>query len=344
MGTNEPVLRLADGRYEILNPEPLGEGHFGKVFDAKDSLLDVRVAIKLFEDGFAPDQAIIEAQVQHRLSDHPNVVSILNVVPDPPRPFVVMEFIDGGSVGDRLGNDEISVVESLRWIRDGLAGLGHAHDLGILHRDFKPGNLLVVESGGAVLSDFGLAEDTVRAITAAQDYDYSPHAAPELSLSGSSVATDIWAVGCTLFRLLTGEYPFADEIARDRVDFIRPHRLNPQLPLRLTRVVERALALDPAKRFATAGEMEAAVASCGMRYGWTRIANPGCLEAWEATTNHGKYRVTVLNRPKVGIEVVATCDKGRGPRRVGMKRCTSVAKANQLVRRLLISVSENGCL
>lgn len=101
MDSSEPAIRLANGRYEIRDTEPLGEGHFGEVFDARDSLLDVRVAVKLFEDGFAPDQAIIEAQVQNRLSNHPNMVTILNVVVDPPRPFVVMEFIDGGSVGDR---------------------------------------------------------------------------------------------------------------------------------------------------------------------------------------------------------------------------------------------------
>lgn len=113
---------------------------------------------------------------------------------------------------------------TLRWTREALDGLAHAHDEGVVHRDIKPDNLLLDADDRAVLSDFGIAEDTIRELIAVPQV-YVPHVAPEvISGAQSSTASDIFAMGCTAYRLLTGERPFADQGATEAGAFIAPDR------------------------------------------------------------------------------------------------------------------------
>ena len=110
----------------------------------------------------------------------------------------------------------------------------------MVHRDIKPSNLLLDADERAVLSDFDIAEDTVSGLLAVPDI-YWRHEAPEAGASGSSQATDIWAVGCTLYRFLTGRHPFETPAEAAAGEFVAPHRLNPQVPMAVRRVVQRAL-------------------------------------------------------------------------------------------------------
>src|SRR4051794_30846917 len=223
---------LIANRYRLAGH--LGNGSFGEVWRGQDVQQDVEVAVKLVAPHVTLDEVLLETQLLTRLRDHERVVTVRNVSIEPPVPFIVMDYLPNGSVEARLEAGQVSLVQAVRWTRNALAGLAHAHAMGVLHRDIKPGNLLLDNEERAVLSDFGIAEDTIRGLLANPAL-YGFHAAPEL-LQGqpSSVQTDIFAIGCTLYRLLTGEYPFAsiDDI-RNGVQPVDVDTLNPQIPLSL---------------------------------------------------------------------------------------------------------------
>jgi serine/threonine-protein kinase len=331
---------LIANRYRLA--EHLGNGNFGEVWRGRDTQQGAEVAVKLVAPHVTLDEVLLETQLLTRLRDHDRVVTIRNVSIEPPLPFIVMDYLPKGSVEARLDADNISVVEAVRWTRNALAGLAHAHALGVLHRDIKPGNLLIDNEERAVLSDFGIAEDTIRGLLANAAV-YGLHAAPEL-LQGqpSSVQTDIFAMGCTLYRLLTGEHPFSsiDEIRTGTVP-VDVHRLNPQIPLSLRNVVGTALVPDPAARFADARRMREAIDSCEIRNSWTQVDDPGAIDAWSAGTSDGVYDLRVTQRPRVGdFELRVRLDRGAGPRQVLLTHHSSRARALQARRTALVRVVE----
>src|SRR6185295_10839163 len=164
-----------------------GQGNFGEVYLGYDTYLDQLVAIKLFQENVNLDAVVLEAQIQGRLN-HMNVVGLRDVVIQPPRPFTVMDFCPEGSVEARMDAGQVSLTEAIGWTKDALAGLGHAHRQNIVHRDVKPGNWLLLEDGHAAISDFGLAEDTLRQIRVDESI-YWRHMAPELLNGDSSPAS-----------------------------------------------------------------------------------------------------------------------------------------------------------
>ena len=320
--------------------EHLGNGSFGEVWRGRDLQQDAEVAIKLIGPHVTLDEVLLETQLLTRLRDHERVVTIRNVSITPPIPFIVMDYLPNGSVEARLDAGGVSLVEAVRWTRNALAGLAHAHAMGVLHRDIKPGNLLLDNEERAVLSDFGIAEDTIRGLLANPAL-YGIHAAPEL-LQGqpSSVQTDIFALGCTLYRLLTSEYPFAsiDEI-RAGTEPIDAHKLNSQVPLSLRNVVRTALAPDPVDRFADARRMNEALGRCEIRNSWTRVNAPDAVEAWSANTSDGIYDLRVTARPRAGdFELRVRLDRGAGPRQVLATYHASQARALQARRTALMQV------
>jgi serine/threonine-protein kinase len=240
------VRTIHGGRYSMLGH--LGGGHFGEVWRGRDNVQGDAVAIKLLGSTVTLDQALLEARLLTRLRQHDRIVTIRNVELAAPGAFIVMDFLPAGSVGARMTPTGIDLVDAVRWTRDALGGLAHAHDLGVVHRDVKPDNFLVDDAGRAVLSDFGIAEDTINKLLA-NSVVYWPHAAPEMATSGSSARSDIFAMGATLYRLMTGEYPFSDPAQAATGSFVDPHRLNPQIPMSVTRAVRIALAADPAARY-----------------------------------------------------------------------------------------------
>jgi eukaryotic-like serine/threonine-protein kinase len=336
------VLRLADGRYEAH--DRLGSGNFGEVYLGVDRYLDQVVAIKLFKEHVDFDAVVLEAQIQGRLT-HPNVVGLRDVVLQPPRPFTVMDLCPAGSVNARMGAQEVSMTQAIGWTKDALAGLGAAHRQNIVHRDVKPGNWLLLQNGHAAISDFGIAEDTFRQLRVA-DAIYLPHMAPELLAGDSSPASDVWAVGCSLYRLLTGEYPFEDMDEALAGRYEAPHRLNRQVPMSLTRVIEKSLALDPQDRYTTAVEMFGALNACSVSCAWTKVDDPDAVEAWEVSTAIANYRVALVQRPRAGLILRATKDLGRGvgARQVRSEPVPSVPRGLQIMRRWLIEVVEGHTL
>lgn len=329
---------VVDGRYVLL--APLGNGNFGEVWQARDLWQNCEVAVKLVGPHVTLDEVLLEAQNLTRLREHERVVTIRNVEIAPPMPYIVMDYLPAGSVEARAAAGAISLVEAARWTRNALAGLAEAHSLGVLHRDIKPGNLLLDEHERAVLSDFGISEDTIRGLLANPNI-YGLHAAPELLQGqGSSVQTDVFAIGCTFYRLLTGVYPFAS--IADIQAGVTPEdvqRLNPQIPLAVRNIVRKAIALDPADRYASARQMRDDLVASSVANSWAQVADPNTVETWHATAPEGRYELTVAERVRAGdFEVLLRLDQDSGPRQVKRQRFPSKGRALQARRTLLVQV------
>jgi eukaryotic-like serine/threonine-protein kinase len=297
------------------------------------------VAVKLLDpDKVSLDAALNEARFQ-TLCQHPHVVTIYNVVLEPPVAMIVMKYLENGSCEQRLRDGLVTFQDALRWTRNALDGLAHAHANGILHRDLKPANLMILANGEAALSDFGIAEDTVRQ-RLATDMHYPPLIAPEV-LDGRPTTTqsDVWAMGSLLYRLLTGVFPYPSAAATLRGGFEAPQRINPQVTRAVTSVVEGALAAKPTERFGSAREMLEALTRCRADCSWVRFDDEA-LEAWKTTTRRGEITARLLiNGSNVKLEVKV--DRGRGLRRAHPdKSYPTEARGREALRALLRRVVE----
>jgi len=260
-------------RYEILGP--LGEGGMSRVLRARDRNLNREVAIKIPRAEILKDQDTAErfrreARAAASLT-HPNIVRIYDYVDDPQEPYLVMELIEGEDLRhllDRVGSLEVGA--ALTYARQILGALAYAHDQGVIHRDLSARNVLLEGSSGAArVSDFGIAR-------ALGDHTLTPndqmigsvgYMSPEQA-RGDEVgpACDLYSAGCLLYEMVTGRLPFAGDnpvaVALKHVeeDPVPPDRIRPDLPSSLVTAILKAMAKSPADRFASAREMEQALA------------------------------------------------------------------------------------
>jgi serine/threonine protein kinase len=269
------VLLLAE-RYEIA--EIIGRGGMGDVYAGRDRRLQRDVAIKVMRPGavgVADAEARFEdeARVAARLQ-HPNVVAVYDTgTTGDGRPFIVMERLPGVTLADQMRAGPLSQ-DAVRVVADDvLAAMAAAHAAGILHRDIKPGNILMTEDGRAKIADFGVAREadtdsllvdptTTNALSGTPAY-----LAPErLAGQPATAASDIWALGVVLYEALAGRKPFDGPtpiaVAMAVRDGDNPplEEVAPDTDPTLTAAVNRAMNGDPAQRFQTAREMRAAVA------------------------------------------------------------------------------------
>ncbi|MGZ4344892.1 MAG: serine/threonine-protein kinase, partial [Solirubrobacteraceae bacterium] len=205
-------------RYELIRH--IANGGMASVWCAEDRVLGRRVAIKLLAERFAHDQTAVrrfkrEARTAARLSGHPNVVTIYDVgettTPDPdepPRAFIVMEFLAGGTVADALRCGAVTQTEAIWWLQEVASALDYAHGRGVLHRDIKPANLLLDRDRSVHVADFGIAqlatEDTLTAD--GQLLGTAAYLAPERALGRPATeASDRYSLAVMAFELLVGE-------------------------------------------------------------------------------------------------------------------------------------------
>ncbi|MBL8613484.1 MAG: serine/threonine protein kinase [Myxococcales bacterium] len=250
----------------------LGEGGMGAVYLAVDETLGREVAVKVMHDDLARDAASVqrfrrEALAVARLS-HPGVVLVYDLVEEPGRVAIVMERLRGESLRQRLTDDgPFAPGEVVAIVRAVLEALAAAHAVSILHRDLKPANVFLTSQGEVKLLDFGVARlaDATRLTETGELLGTVRYMAPEL-LRGeeASSASDLYAVGVLAYELLTGAAPFAgtgvELMIRVREGGARPlGEVAPHVPEDLARAIDRALARDPAARFASAEAMLAAL-------------------------------------------------------------------------------------
>ena len=330
------LMHVGAGRYRLQHE--LGQGQFGTVWLADDLDEDDSVAVKLFDPSIQFDNVLAEASLQRRLSSHAHIVSLRNVdVRSGGAPIMAMDYLPAGSVAQRIKDARPSLNLATRWTRDVLEGLAHAHSLHIIHRDIKPSNVLLDDVDRALISDFGVSEDSIRGI-AADTRIYQPLLAPEfLTGVGASPASDVYAAGIFLYYLLVGRYPFANATEAASGSWQRPHRSNLQVPMALTRVIEKTLEPDPAERYPDAEAMLEAVAGLTIKGSWTEVVDPGFEAVWEADAGPAPCRVTIRRRQR-DFEIRATHTKGGRLRRQRLEHRPTIAGAHTVARGWLLEV------
>jgi hypothetical protein len=249
----------------------VAHGGMGEVYRATDSVLARTVAVKLLSDRYArQDDARArfrrEALAAARLSSAPNVVTVFDVAEHDGRPLIVMEYLEGGSVHDRLRDGRVPREQALQWLEQAADALDRAHANGVVHRDVKPANLLLDGDDNVHVSDFGIAsttgDDTLTAPGTV--LGTAGYLAPEQAQGEpASASSDRYALGVVAFELLTGRRPFAGDtptteaFAHIHADVPSAVAIDPELPARVDEVFRRVLAKDPAQRPASAAELVA---------------------------------------------------------------------------------------
>lgn len=252
------------GRFELV--APLGEGTFGVVWKARDTKLRTWVAIKRFRESILLQNRELFAREARALQKlhHPNVVQLRELSQGVLTDYIVFEFVDGRNLKAILDGRKGTPLEperAAKIARQLAEGLQHVHEHGIIHRDFKPANVMLMPDETAKILDFGLARHTDSASTIAGKEGLLgtvPYMSPE-QCSGEPVtaATDVYSLGAVLYEMLAGRRPFegstTDLVAR--IGKGNPPPFN--APPALQTIVRRAMEVDPRDRYASAAEMAA---------------------------------------------------------------------------------------
>ncbi|SFJ43411.1 protein kinase domain-containing protein [Thermoflavimicrobium dichotomicum] len=276
---------LLNGRYQIM--EKIGGGGMAKVYRGIDKVLEREVAVKIMNESLGEDEEFIrrferEGKVTSKIS-HPHVVQILDMGNDGDLYYIVMELIQGPTLKQYLKEHApLSAEEAIQIITQILKGLAEVHRNGVVHRDLKPQNLMLDKHIGWKVADFGL----LRLLTSGTELTRTGNTlgtvhylAPE-RYRGKEVhyTADIYALGVILYEMVTGQLPYnAEEYVAIIFKHIEepipdPRKINPDIPMGICQVIQKAMAKDPAKRYQSAEEMLEALANLGQ--GMTEPTEP----------------------------------------------------------------------
>lgn len=253
---------LAGGRYHL--ERLLGEGGQKMVCLARDSRLDREVVIALLKTGNLDPKGVArlwrEAKTLARLGSHPNIVTVFDIGEEEGRPYVVSEYVQGGSVEDLLKNASkrpLPLEQAVLLAQQVCHALLHAHNRGIVHRDLKPGNVLLSESGLAKLGDFGLAVglNLPKITLEGEMVGTVAYMSPEQALGiKTDSPSDLYSLGAMLYEMVTGHPPFLGDsllsILTQHINTppVAPSFVNPAVPLELDNLILRLLAKAPEDR------------------------------------------------------------------------------------------------
>jgi eukaryotic-like serine/threonine-protein kinase len=264
---SKPVLQTV-GKYELL--DKIAEGGMGTVYKARDREADRIVAIKIVTAHVAKNPVLMKRfEQEYRVAsdlDHPNIVRALDFGFDNNRPYLVMEYVDGESLGQRIERDgRIAENEAIRLIAQIAQALHKAHKQGIVHRDVKPDNVIVSSDGVAKLADLGLVKEseTDLNLTRTGRGLGTPHfMAPEQfrDAKNADARCDIYSLGATLYHMVTGELPFKSNGPLDawmkkiNNELVPARQIVPDLSERVDWALRRAMAVEREKRPASCRE------------------------------------------------------------------------------------------
>ena len=260
------IGKMLDNRYEIL--ERIGTGGMAVVYKAKCHRLNRLVAVKILKADLAQDEDFrrrfnAESQAVAQLS-HPNIVSVYDVSRGGDTEYIVMELIDGITLKQYMEKrGQLNWRESLHFITQIMRGLSHAHSRGIVHRDIKPQNIMVLRDGSVKVADFGIACLENSAQTLTQEALGSVHyISPEQARGDRTDArSDIYSAGVVLYEMLTGRLPFegdsAVSVAIQHLSSIplAPREINPDIPEQMELICMKAMASDIDRRYHSADDM-----------------------------------------------------------------------------------------
>lgn len=266
------------GGYRVL--KKVGQGGMGSVYIAEQVSLKREVALKVLSERFVADSAFVDQFVNEARAagqlNHPNVVQVYDVGQVDGRYFFSMEFVGGGSIEDQIKAKPAEWRTALNWFLDASNALIFASKRGILHRDVKPDNLMLAEDGSAKLCDLGLAKKSESDDLLAEGIIGTPHfISPEAIRRKPDIdgRTDLYSLGCTFFRILTGANPYPLPTVKD---ILMAHLNKPvprvtekkaDVPKELSDVVFKLMQKEPAERFADASELYKALDRIRIQHG-----------------------------------------------------------------------------
>jgi serine/threonine protein kinase len=314
MNTTMSPLQIV-GKYELL--AEIARGGMGSIYRARDRETGVIVAVKIMPPHMAANHILLkrfeqEFKAASRL-DHPNIVRALDYGDTGSSPYLVMEFVEGESLGQKLERDgRMSEADAIRIIAQVAQGLHRAHKEGMIHRDVKPDNVLIRVDGMAKLADLGLVKETETDLNLTKTGRGlgTPHfMAPEQfrNAKGADARCDIYSLGATLYQMVTGELPFKSSGPLDawmkkiQNDLVPPRDLVPTLSERVNWAILRAMSADPEQRPASCREFVEDLTGHSTR----RVATVrgGAADVWyliykdeEGTTHTVKGSTTAIRR------------------------------------------------
>lgn len=262
------VGMLLNERYKV--EQLIGVGGMAYVFTAKDIKEDKTVAVKILKDEFANNQEFVnkfvnESKVLATLS-HPSIVEVFDVSFDTPIKFIVMEYIDGITLKEYMetSNGTLSWKDSVHFMIQILRALQHAHARGVIHRDIKPHNIMILTDGTIKVMDFGISKIAREEVKSSTEHTLgsvhyiSPEQAQGLSTNEKS---DIYSLGCVLYEMLTGKKPFDSDnpvtvaLMHSKDIAPSPRSINPNIPVGLEQIIVKAMEKSPDMRYQSATEM-----------------------------------------------------------------------------------------
>lgn len=328
------IGQLLNGRYEIL--ERLGGGGMAVVFKGRDNFLGRPVSIKVLREQFATDGEFLqrfrrEAQAVASLS-HPNIVSLFDVGQDGNTHYLVMEYVEGETLKDKIAQEgPLPVAVAVDIASQILAGLEQAHRKRVVHRDIKPHNILITPGGQVKVTDFGIARamDGSTLVHTGGIVGSAYYFSPEQARGQPADArSDLYSVGVVLYEMLAGSVPFDGEnplsVAIKHIQEEPPplRRANPAVPAALEQVVRRALSKEPERRFQSAEEFRNALRA--WRQGRLEVGEGGT--SWRDDTLVAG-RAAEWEWPANGKQDPDGGGSGEEPRRRARRRLATVAAA-----------------
>jgi serine/threonine-protein kinase len=327
-----PVIGKTLGHYRIL--EKIGQGGMGEVFLAEDTSLHRKVALKFLppamqQDAIAHKRFVREARSAAAL-DHPYICHINEVGECEGQDFIVMEYVEGRSLKERLEQGPLPLKEVLPIAIEVVEALEAAHGKGIIHRDIKPANIMLTQTGHAKVMDFGLAKqlipsegmesaaETITALTCEGSTVGTPaYMSPEqLRSQATDARSDIWALGVTLYEIAAGARPFQGQ-SRIELSWAilnqAPRPLPPQVPAELGAVLGRCLEKEPGKRYQQADELREALSAvqAGTVAPWVAWRYRLARHRWLALA----AALVVIAAALVGLDVGGLRERLGGPAR-----------------------------
>jgi eukaryotic-like serine/threonine-protein kinase len=330
------------GRYRL--ERELGRGGMAVVYRGVDEELGRTVAVKLLSDHLADDKEIRtrflrEARIAAALN-HPNVVDVYDLGERDGLPFIVMELVEGETLAGLLAREgRLEPRRAVELALQACAGLEHAHRAGMVHRDVKPGNLLLRRDGTVKIADFGiarLADSATRLTQVGTILGTAAYLAPEQADGGKvSAATDVYGLGAVLYEALSGRPPYGADslpelLARQRRGDLEPLEGAPQ---ELEAAVFRALALDPADRPPSAGAFARQLAGSAAELPTRRLEPPTRRLPGRPGTRVGRrvlaaLVVAALLLIALGVALALTREGGSSPKPVPPPRATGAPAAD----------------
>ena len=264
------INTVLDGRYRLM--AIIGTGGMAVVFEAYDLQMGRRVAVKMLKDEIKEDERELKRFINESrataMMSHPNIVQVFDVSVkiDGEHQYIVMELIDGITLKDYISKKgRLKWQEAIGYMEQILHALAHAHEKGIIHRDVKPQNIMLLRSGRLKITDFGIAKiPNSEQLTITDKAIGTVHYISPEQVDGKgkiSPVSDIYSVGIILYEIMTGKLPFdgenAFQIAKKQVDEAPqdPRAINPEIPRGLSQIILKAMSKPANDRYQTAGEM-----------------------------------------------------------------------------------------